>query len=151
MGYDYFFLITGDKDGQTHELKYLKGSGTYGATDLHYFFNHPGSPMNYQGTRDMGQSQYVNRLEDLRLDYLRIHEELTRTEQKIKRKFGEFKDIPITRQTLDDLIGFLEKKRSKFNEIHSQSIEELYEWTEKCDKYESRGYSDIKLIYGFYP
>ena len=149
MGYDYCFLITGDKDGQTHELKYFKSSGTYNSTDLHYFYNNPGTSMNYQGTKDMGLSQYVNRLEDLRSEYLKITEEHTRVERKIRHKVDEFLKNPIMGQTIDDLVSYLEKMRPKC--VPSQSLEEFHEWTEKCQRREDRGYSDVKLIYGFHP
>lgn len=69
MGYNYYLLILGTKDGQVEELDYISSSGSYGSCFNHYFYERQHRPYSYKGDKAMGKYQYVHSFDILKMMY----------------------------------------------------------------------------------
>jgi hypothetical protein len=173
MGYNYTLMILGTHPDLKfeEELYHDSNSGTYSCTENHWFMTHKQEKYDYTGSTDMEDYQYVFYLQNLKID---LDESLVSNRLKEFRggleelgnlvsKF-EYRDSNESEYIKkSELFQGWEKIMKKWNKIESDpnirfldnntdfAIEELQTMVNRAQGWEDKGYTDIKIIFGFTP
>jgi hypothetical protein len=172
MGYNYALMILGTHPDLTfeEELYHYSNSGTYSCTENHWFMTHKQETYDYSGSTDMEDYQYVFYLENLKIDLdeslvsSRLKEFRENLEQfgNLVSKFESRHDNECIYMEKSELCQGWEKIMKKWNKIESDpdiqlsdntdfAIEELQTMVNRAQCWEDKGYTDIKIIFGFSP
>src|SRR5690242_2166668 len=93
MGYDYWLLIQGTKDGQVHDLDYFISSGSYHSAHHHYFINQNATNISYNGDKEMGSHQKLFPFNSIKQVY---EAALPPNFEKIKSQLQKFISVELT-------------------------------------------------------
>jgi len=89
MGYDYFILYCGTKDGIKYEINHREGTGSYGASYNHYLFQKRDKSFSYTGYHEMGKYCFIIDFETVKGDYEACEEDDTHYEN-LKYHYNKF-------------------------------------------------------------
>lgn len=147
MGYNYYLLIQGEKDGQVQELDYKSSSGSYGSCTDHYFFERMNREYDYQGTKEMGEYQYIHPFEILKMMYDKFN---VKDPEEIRKKITELISGELNREILIEIREYIDAQLDT-DSLTEGAFNELEIYYQKCVKFMEKGYTDLKVIFGHIP
>lgn len=163
MGYDYYILIQGKKEGRWVKIEYQHKSGTYGAVDNHYFYTHKDMAENYYGDGSefshnmglqpgatawpMGDYQYIFSYDQIKKDYLEYCQEIPIDD--VKEHLTEVSANEITLSVLRELRDYLDSVISNNGESEGM-VAELKEYYHKCSD-ALVNYDTVRVVFGLTP
>lgn len=158
MGYDYYILIQGKKDGKWYDLDYKSCSGTYGAVNNHYFYtesNKRRSVGNMEFSQPMGEYQHIFTYECMKEDYDKhtdkrghcLYVDVKNYVTNVIKKNLTYETIVELKDYLEEFISELDHPSRNVTELY---VSELVEYFEQCRNYKEQ-YGDVRIIFGFSP
>ncbi len=174
MGYTYAFLILGTNPNLKieEELYHYENSGTYGATDNHWFYTHKGEygDYDYKGSTNMEDIQVIFYLEELQihldeavisrrlLDFRESLSQLSNLVSRFENRYNnecEYIEKSVLCEAMDVVMKKWDKIESDpdipFSDDCDFAIEELERMVNEAKKWEDKGYTNLKIIFGYSP
>jgi len=146
MGYDAYILICGtDSTNNQYELEYGTSGGSYSAVSNHYLYikSEQSPNYNYNGPKQMGNSQYKISYGEIEEDYKLYKLSFKDVKESVMHILATEDD---NFQILCKLENYVEQMLSnKHNDCYYEELKSIYYL---CKGFIDEGYKNIKVIYG---
>lgn len=116
MGYTVYFLLL-DEDGK--EVYYEQSHGSYHSIDYHWFASRYENEYEYEGTREMGEVQYLFEIDDMKRDYAKYAFPISFEALKHSTvpKLATFAEVLKIKTKLEQVVGGPMYDLTKFHEM----------------------------------
>ncbi|CAH6419726.1 Hypothetical protein HVR_LOCUS803 [uncultured virus] len=151
MGYDYYILIQGLKEGKWVKVEYHHYGGSYSDILNHYFINETQVVPKYDEVHEfpdpMGKHHYIFSYETLKADHAKHHPQVN--VDTVKDHLTQVLNEELTIDSIKKLHTYLgDSLESQTNAYAPDGlIEELNIYYEKCTKAHAY-YDEVRLIFG---
>ena len=141
MGYSYEILLEHKEGDEWKILEEYDNTGSYGCSDYHYFlncFDWSNKIVNYERKKEYKEDGYYYiDIEKMKMDYLEIYNKTNNWKNKLIEYITNTNNINMIREYVDELSSVPN---------YFEELEKLYKIVKE---YEEKGYSEMRILYGY--
>lgn len=146
MGYDYYILVQGKKNGLWVNVDHVHNTGAYSNINNHYFMSEANHLPRYNGENfsvNMGEYQYIFSLEKMKED----HDEIPLLDcDTVKEHILWLLKSP-TKESLQEIRDYIDEKLSDEEKYCEGYLDELTTYRQKCTDV-LLDYDEARVVFG---